>query len=90
MNVRTRSLGESEETPLEETNSLEGQCIELGNGISLWMIVVEDSRLIKSSQGISLAHFAKEAHVDVEKAQKKRGFILKALTKLAQAVTSKE
>ncbi|GJV66384.1 hypothetical protein Tco_1477212 [Tanacetum coccineum] len=41
--------------------------------------------LIKSSQGISLAHFAKEAHVDVEKAQKKRGFILKTLTKLAQA-----
>ncbi|GJY26275.1 hypothetical protein Tco_0401001 [Tanacetum coccineum] len=37
---REWSLGESEETPLEETNSLEGQCIELGNGISLWMIVV--------------------------------------------------
>ncbi|GKE21154.1 hypothetical protein Tco_1432666 [Tanacetum coccineum] len=37
------SLGESEEILLEETNSLEGQCIELGNGISLWMIVVEDS-----------------------------------------------
>ncbi|GJX64186.1 hypothetical protein Tco_0298529 [Tanacetum coccineum] len=31
----TRSLGESEETPLEETNSLEGQCIELGNEIPL-------------------------------------------------------
>ncbi|GJQ96180.1 hypothetical protein Tco_0007319 [Tanacetum coccineum] len=38
-----RAMGELEETPLEETNSLEGQCIELGNRISLWMIVVEDS-----------------------------------------------
>ncbi|GJT20934.1 hypothetical protein Tco_0890871 [Tanacetum coccineum] len=37
------SLGESEETLLEETISLEDQCIELGNGTSLWMIVVEDS-----------------------------------------------
>ncbi|GJW47635.1 hypothetical protein Tco_0079281 [Tanacetum coccineum] len=41
--IHDMSLGESEEIPLEETNSLEGQCIELGNGISLWMIVVEDS-----------------------------------------------
>ncbi|GKA39629.1 hypothetical protein Tco_0732180 [Tanacetum coccineum] len=36
---------ESEETPLEETNSLEGQCIELGNGTSLWMIMVEKFEL---------------------------------------------
>ncbi|GKA63993.1 hypothetical protein Tco_0763599 [Tanacetum coccineum] len=37
-NERTRSLGESEETPLEETNSLEGQCIELGK----WNFPVND------------------------------------------------
>ncbi|GJV71892.1 hypothetical protein Tco_1491887 [Tanacetum coccineum] len=36
---------ESEETPLEGTNLLEGQCIELGNGTSLLMIMVEKFEL---------------------------------------------
>ncbi|GKB29035.1 hypothetical protein Tco_0868436 [Tanacetum coccineum] len=44
-NDSIRSLGESEETPLEETNSLECQCIELGNGTSLWRIMVEKFEL---------------------------------------------
>ncbi|GJR18512.1 hypothetical protein Tco_0967039 [Tanacetum coccineum] len=39
--VHDMSSGELEETPLEGTNSLEGQCMELGNGTSLWMIMVE-------------------------------------------------
>nr|GEZ51157.1 hypothetical protein [Tanacetum cinerariifolium] len=42
---RARSLEESKETPLEETDSLEGQYIKLGNRTSLWMIMVEKSEL---------------------------------------------
>nr|GEX79411.1 hypothetical protein [Tanacetum cinerariifolium] len=42
---REQSFGESKETPLEETDSLEGPCIELGNGTSLWRISVEKFEL---------------------------------------------
>ncbi|GKD33882.1 hypothetical protein Tco_1249391, partial [Tanacetum coccineum] len=38
----------------------------------------------------SLAHLAKESHVDVGKHTRMMDLALKALTKLAQAVTSKE
>ncbi|GJS32440.1 hypothetical protein Tco_0530822 [Tanacetum coccineum] len=37
-----------------------------------------------SSQGITLAHFAKEAHVDVEEAQGIDDFALQSLSKQAQ------
>ncbi|GJX05586.1 hypothetical protein Tco_0191502, partial [Tanacetum coccineum] len=40
-----------------------------------------------SSQGISLAHFAKECHVDSKKAQGCVGFTLLALTQVTQGVT---
>ncbi|GKE98280.1 hypothetical protein Tco_0021631, partial [Tanacetum coccineum] len=39
--ITSTSLRESEETPFEETNSLGSQCVEWGNGISLWTIMVE-------------------------------------------------
>ncbi|GJY14592.1 hypothetical protein Tco_0385014, partial [Tanacetum coccineum] len=42
---------ESEETPLEGTNLLEGQCIELGNGTSLLMIMVEKFELNFRGEG---------------------------------------
>ncbi|GJS90601.1 hypothetical protein Tco_0773237 [Tanacetum coccineum] len=41
----------------------------------------------RSSQGISLAHFAKECHVDSKKAQGCVGFTLLALTQVTQGVT---
>ncbi|GJR21576.1 reverse transcriptase domain-containing protein [Tanacetum coccineum] len=92
-NTDTRN-GRAQEKPKTQSQSQEksnpGQQKSTTRRQKLKMFQINPPRLIKSSQGISLAHFAKEAHVDVEKAQKKRGFILKALTNLAQAVTSKE
>ncbi|GJS28895.1 hypothetical protein Tco_0489515 [Tanacetum coccineum] len=52
---------------------------------------VKKSKLVKLVISMpSLAHLAKESHVDVEKHTRMMDFALKAHTKLAQAVTSKE
>ncbi|GJY46038.1 reverse transcriptase domain-containing protein [Tanacetum coccineum] len=57
-----------------------------------WAIQVKYNAMAGSNQSnqvLSLAISSYQSHVDVEKAQKRRGFMLEALTKQAQAVTSR-
>ncbi|GJU20774.1 hypothetical protein Tco_1154116 [Tanacetum coccineum] len=50
---RERSLGESEETPLEETDSLEGQCISWGMGLPYGCSRLRDSTLVRAGDQTS-------------------------------------
>ncbi|GJW43103.1 reverse transcriptase domain-containing protein [Tanacetum coccineum] len=64
-----------------------------GNDVGVhWAIQVKYNAMAGSNQSnqvLSLAISSYQSHVDVEKAQKRRGFMLEALTKQAQAVTSR-